>query len=114
MTRTFKTLIAATLCTTALLSAASIQPASAAYGPRKVILGGVNLDAYCKRHHGQNSHAVVVADTAGGWRCNNYADAVYGISVQQACQETYKQRPIKAIVVGADKPGSWRCQWQRK
>lgn len=74
-----------------------------------VVLGGVNLDAYCKRYHGSSFRAVVRQNTATGWRCENFADAVYGISVQRACEDTYRARPIKARVIGANLPGNWRC-----
>ena len=52
MTFTAKTLIAAAIGTAALVSA--IPAYAAHYGGPK-IMGGVNLDAYCKRYHGQFS-----------------------------------------------------------
>jgi hypothetical protein len=113
MTLTFKTLLAATLATAAVIGALPAQ-AKPVYGGRYVILGGVNLDAYCKRYHGQGFKAVVVEPSAGGWRCNNFADAVFGISVQRACEDTYAQRPIKSIVVGSGQAGDWRCRWSKR
>jgi hypothetical protein len=73
------------------------------------ILGGVNLDAYCKRYHGSRFRAVIVEHRAGGWRCIDVSGKNVGISVQRACEDTYAQRPIKAITVG-DGPGDWRCR----
>jgi hypothetical protein len=112
MTLTLKTLFAAAIGSVALLGTFTAQPAQA-YG-RYVILGGVNLDAYCKRYHGPGFHAIVVEPSAGGWRCNNFADAVFGISVQRACEDTYAQRPIKSIVVGSGQAGDWRCRWSKR
>jgi len=81
------------------------------YGSR--ILGGVNLNAYCVRHHGPSYKAVVAQDNVLGWRCENHRARSFGISVQRACEETYRQRPIRAITVG-NRPGDWRCRWGRR
>ena len=110
MTFTAKTLIAASIGTAALVSA--IPAYAAHYGGPK-IMGGVNLDAYCKRYHGQSSRAVVVEQQATGWRCKNSNGAVFGISVQRACVDTYGM-PIKAIVIGEGLPGDWRCARSRR
>lgn len=77
--------------------------------PRFKTLGGVNLDAYCKRYHGNRSRSVTVENHAGGWRCQDNASNDFGISVQRACEDTYRQRPIKAVTVG-NGPGDWRCR----
>ena len=77
--------------------------------PQVKNLGGVNLNAYCKRYHGSRSRAVIVENHAGGWRCQDNAGNDFGISVQRACEDTYRQRPIKAITVG-NGPGDWRCR----
>jgi hypothetical protein len=77
--------------------------------PNVKSLGGVNLMAYCKRYHGSRSRAVIVENQAGGWRCDDGAGNSFGISVQRACEDTYRQRPIKAFTVG-NGPGDWRCR----
>ncbi len=105
-----KTLFMAALVTVGAMSI-EVPTANANYYGRT--LGGVNLDAYCKRHHGRNSFAIVVEDHAGGWRCDDNAGNDFGISVQRACEETYRQRPIKATTVG-NQPGDWRCKWIRR
>ncbi len=73
------------------------------------ILGGVDLTGYCRAVFGGEFKAVTIGDTAGDWTCERSAGDRRQISVQQACEMQYGQRPIKAIVLGPNKPGAWRC-----
>lgn len=86
-----------------------LAPAQADTLPPGVILGGVDLTRYCRAIFGGEFKAVTIGDTAGDWTCERNAGDRRGISVQQACEMQYGQRPIKAIVLGPNKPGAWRC-----
>lgn len=110
MKRILKSAMAAAIAVVSVLTI-QIEPAIARH--RGKLLGGVSLEAYCKRYHGSLSHAVIAENHAGGWRCDDGAGNSFGISVQRACENTYAQRPIKAVTVG-NGPGDWRCRWLTK
>ena len=75
----------------------------AAQNPR--ILGGVNLDRYCKTIHGGNSGVMRVGDA---WRCKlrRLRNGV-AISVEHACRLQYGRNDLKAVVRSSD--NSWIC-----
>lgn len=75
----------------------------AAQNPR--ILGGVNLDHYCKTIHGSNSGVMRVGDA---WRCKkrNLRNGV-AISVEHACRLQYGRGDLKARVRNSD--NAWIC-----
>ena len=76
---------------------------AAAQNPR--ILGGVNLDHYCKTIHGGNSGVMRVGDA---WRCKKrqLRNGV-AISVEHACRLQYGRNDLKARVRSSD--NSWIC-----
>lgn len=69
------------------------------------ILGGVNLDYYCKSVHGNNSGTFRVGDA---WRCKKkHARNGVAISVEHACQQQYGRNDVKARYRTSD--NSWVC-----
>ena len=93
----------------AVVSPPLVNVANAETLPPGNILGGVDLSRYCRAVFGAGFKAVTIGDTAGDWTCERSAGDRRPISVQQACEMQYAQRPIKAIVLGPNKPGAWRC-----
>ena len=80
--------------------------------PRPVlkVLGGVNLNAYCKATFGGNFLAVANGSAAGDWSCQQNNNDRRPISVQAVCEMQYSNRPIKAVAVNPSAAGSWVCE----
>ena len=80
--------------------------------PRPVvkILGGVNLNAYCKATFGGTFKAVANGTGAGDWSCQQNNNDRRPISVQAACEMQYSNRPIKAVALNPAAAGSWVCE----
>jgi hypothetical protein len=93
----------------AIISLSTLPSAHSDTLPPGKILGGVDLSGYCRATFGNGFKAVTIGDTAGDWTCEQSAGDRRPISVQQACEMQYGQRPIRAIVLGPNKPGAWRC-----
>ena len=92
----------AAACAMMLLLCVFTLPA-AAQNPR--ILGGVNLDHYCKTIHGGNSGVMRVGDA---WRCKKrHSRNGMAISVEHACRLQYGRNDLKARVRSSD--NAWIC-----
>lgn len=94
--------IAKLACATVLALVLLQAPATGQY---RKILGGVNLDQFCKTIHGSNSGAMMVGDA---WRCKmrRLRNGV-AISVEDACRWQYGRNDAKAVYRTSDK--SWVC-----
>lgn len=90
------------ICVAMIMLLMSSMPA-AAQNPR--ILGGVNLDHYCKTIHGDNSGVMRVGDA---FRCKlRRSRNGLAISVEHACRLQYGRNDLKARVRSSD--NSWIC-----
>jgi hypothetical protein len=78
--------------------------------PSSRLLGGVDLTAHCQSKYGGEFKAVSLSGKATGWTCQRNAQDRRPISVQAACEQQYKVRPVKAVSVGAARATDWRCQ----
>jgi hypothetical protein len=105
MTRIAQIVFTAALGFTSL----SIGGANATTLPPGKILGGLNLTGYCQAVHGAGFKAVALGNGAGDWACQRNVHDRRPISVQRACEMQYGVRPVKAITVGLNDAGSWRC-----
>ena len=72
------------LASASVVALALLQVPVAAQYTRMKILGGVNLDQFCKTIHGSNSGAMMVGDA---WRCKKrHLRGGVAISVEDACR----------------------------
>lgn len=90
---------------TVLIVGTSIFP-SVAQAQRN--LGGVNIDAYCKNRFGSGARAVLVENTAWGWRCRIRQDLV-SLSIDNACRFQYQNQRAYAQTRNSRDPYSWVC-----
>ncbi len=91
------------LACAATFALALLNMPAVAQNPR--ILGGVNLNHYCKTIHGSNSGVMRVG---AAWRCKlrRLRNGV-AISVEHACRLQYGRNDLKARVRDSD--NSWIC-----
>jgi hypothetical protein len=72
------------------------------------VLGGLDLDKYCKKLYGDGSKAVLVEQTAWGWRCTTKEDKV-PLPMGNACRYQYKNDNAYARPTDERDPFSWKC-----
>jgi hypothetical protein len=78
--------------------------------PSPRLLGGVDLTAYCQSKYGGEFKAVSLSGKSTDWTCQRNAQDRRPVSVQAACEQQYKMRPVKAVTVGAARATDWRCK----
>ncbi len=91
--------------TTALMISATIFP-SAAQAQR--VLGGIDVDRYCKDRFGGTARAELVENTAWGWRCRIGRDLV-SLSMDNACRFQYNNQRAYSQARDSRNPYSWIC-----
>ena len=79
--------------------------ASAAPGD---VIGGMDFDGFCKRHHGATSNAVIVENNAFGWRCNS-GYRLHGVWTPDLCKEQYGTSYADSRYSNWNDPYSWVC-----
>lgn len=96
------------LLTATVISLAANQP-SQATTYKDVVLGGVNLTAWCQKTYGNQFKAKLIANNAGGWTCEQSAGNRRGILVSKACKLQYGNKAYKAKALNQNDPYSWKC-----
>jgi hypothetical protein len=74
-----------------------------------VVLGGVNLTAWCAKQFGNGFKAKLVGKTAGDWTCERSAGDRRPILVKSACKLQYGNKAYKAKALNWNDPLSWKC-----
>jgi hypothetical protein len=72
------------------------------------VLGGVNIDVYCRNRFGNAARAVLVENTAYGWRCRVGKDLVT-LSIDNACRFQYNNQRAYSRTTNSREPYSWQC-----
>ncbi len=88
-----------------MVSGHSVQAATF----RDVVLGGVNLTAWCAKQHGTGFKAKLIGKTAGDWTCERSAGDRRPVSVESACKLLYGNKAYKAKALNWNDPLSWKC-----
>lgn len=97
--------------TAATLAAAAVTASVAAAQPAAAytVLGGVNVQYYCRYYDGPSFNAVIVSPgNAYSWRCYNGSQTWYGVNMNTACHLEYGSS-ANAIALDGNNPYSWRC-----
>lgn len=115
-------LIATSSFTSIALTSFLASPANSRALAEYTVLGGVDLDAYCKRHyrsvfphipHTETSAILLRGNTAYDWRCRAYRSwdlpEIISIDVNQACREQYNQPRASSTYRNFNDPYSWTC-----
>jgi hypothetical protein len=77
----------------------------------RVVLGALDIDAYCRSLDGDQVSAALVADTAFGWRCVGRRNGIWGqeaVDMHLACRTQFEIDAWAETVDPSD-PTSWVC-----
>ena len=80
-------------------------------GDEPVVLGSVDVFAYCLDTYGTTSQALIVGVTAFGWRCSNRSSTPFQfeeVDFIALCASTYGGE-VDARPTDPDDPYSWEC-----
>jgi hypothetical protein len=72
------------------------------------LIGGIDVDKYCRDRFGEGSKSELVENTAWGWRCRIRQDLV-SLSMDNACRFQYKNQNAYARPHNERDPYSWQC-----
>ena len=74
-----------------------------------VMLGGLNLTAWCQKQYGNGFKAKVIAKNAGGWTCERGANDRRPVQMFSACKFQYGNKAYIAKPLNGNDPNSWKC-----
>lgn len=95
----------ALILVTALATSSILFPMTA---QAQRVLGGIDVNSYCRDRFGNGSQAELVENTAWGWRCRIRQDLVT-LSMDNACRFQYKNPSVFARPGNPRDPYSWQC-----
>ncbi len=88
-----------------------LAPAAALLAPlaaAAAVLGGVDLQAYCRSRYPRGGVVLLGRRDAYSWKCRSGSERFYPINMDQVCRAQYG-RGTYAQTRNPSNPYSWRC-----